>query len=408
MKFFVPSGRAVSSGELLDALRCECGLGAQCLAEITPGFPGTNNLVAVPAAVSPAAPVALALPRGGHTCGLSQACGAVPRLLLLAFIKRRVQELPLLPPRLCPSTAFTMDGLNVSIAFFFLVVGVCQVLRWLSKRLLSHRTHGCLAREFAGSFQLCTSCLELRMLMDIGPWSGGFGLDVVLTLLFLLSAVHGASSDGASANPTVSLQEFLLLESSLAVTVAKLLAQGVGAGTGWAVTRLYWSWELTQLHFIQNLIAPECSSSIRASLPHAAFVEGSCSFLFHLVLLKVRQSHPLCRVPALAAIVTFLTYTAGPFTGAFFNPALATATTFQCSGSSFWDYIQVYWLGPLTGMLVALLLFQGNIPRLFQKNLLYSQKSKYKVPKAKVTAQVEGDKPQRKRKGGKSNSEPRA
>ncbi|XP_038002485.1 aquaporin-12-like isoform X3 [Motacilla alba alba] len=262
-----------------------------------------------------------------------------------------------------------MDGLNVSIAFFFLGFGVCQVLRWLSKRLLSPGTHGCLAREFAGSLQLCMSCLELRMLMEIGPWGGGFGLDVVLTLLFLLSAVHGASLDGASANPTVSLQEFLLLESSLAAVVAKLLAQGVGAGAGWALTRLYWSWELTQLHFIQNLIAPECSSSIRASLPHAAFVEGSCSFLFHLVLLKVRQSHPLYRVPALAATVTFLTY---------------------------------------TGMLAALLLFQGNIPRLFQKNLLYSQKSKYKVPKAKVTAQVEGDKPQKKRKGGKSNSEPRA
>ncbi|NWV45519.1 AQ12B protein, partial [Daphoenositta chrysoptera] len=301
-----------------------------------------------------------------------------------------------------------MDGLNVSIAFFSLVVGVCQVLRWLSKRLLSPRTHGCLAREFAGSLQLCTSCLELRMLMEIGPLGGGFGLDVVLTLLFLLSAVHSASLDRASANPTVSLQEFLLLESSLAATVAKLLAQSVGTGAGWAVTRLYWSWELTQLHFIQNLIAPECGSSIRASLPLAAFVEGSCSFLFHLVLLKVRQRPPLCRVPALAATVTFLTYTAGPFTGAFFNPSLATATTFHCSGSSFWDYIQVYWLGPLTGMLAALLLFQGNIPRLFQKNLLYSQKSKYKVPKAKVTAQVEGDKPQRKRKGGKSNLEPRA
>lgn len=59
-------------------------------------------------------------------------------------------------------------------------------------------------------------------------------------------------------------------------------------------------------------------------------------------------------------------------------------------------------------MLAALLLFQGNIPRLFQKNLLYSRKSKYKVPKAKVTAQVEGEKPQRRKKEGKSNSEPRA
>ncbi|NXW94358.1 AQP12 protein, partial [Alopecoenas beccarii] len=301
-----------------------------------------------------------------------------------------------------------MAGLNVSIAFFFLVVGVCQAFRCLSKRLLCPGAYGCLARELAGSFQLCASCLELRMLVEIGPWGGGFGPDVVLTLLFILFAVHGASFDGASANPTVSLQEFLLLESNLAATAAKLVAQAAGTGTGWAVTKLYWSWELTQFHLIQNLIASECSSSIRASPHHAAFAEGTCSFLFHLVLLKLHQSRPVYRVPALAATVTFLTYTAGPFTGAFFNPALAAATTFHCSGSSFWDYVQVYWLGPLAGMLAALLLYHGNIPRLFQKNLLYSQKSKYKVPKARAAAHVEGSDPRRKGKGEKSSSQHRA
>ncbi|XP_074955676.1 aquaporin-12-like [Phalacrocorax aristotelis] len=301
-----------------------------------------------------------------------------------------------------------MAGLNVSIAFFFLVVGVCQALRWLSKRLLSPEMYGCLAREFAGSLQLCMSCLELRMLAEIGLWGGGFGPDVVLTLLFLLFTLHGASFDGASANPTISLQEFLLLESNLAATAAKLLAQGAGTGMGWAVTKLYWSLELTHFHLIQNLIASECSSSIHTSLHHAAFVEGTCSFLLHLVLLKLQKSHLIYRVPALAATVTFLTYTAGPFTGAFFNPALATATTFYCLGSSFWDYVQVYWLGPLAGMLAALLLYQGNIPRLFQRNLLYSQKNKYKIPKTRVVVHGESDEPCRKRKGEKSNSEPRA
>lgn len=227
--------------------------------------------------------------------------------------KQEVQKLSLLFPAVSiqsfsPTTAFAMAGLNVSIAFFFLVVGVCQVLRQLTKRLLSPGAYGCLARELAGSLQLCMSCLELRMLVEIGPWGGGFGPDVVLTLLFLLFAVHGASFDGASANPTISLQEFLLLESSLAATATKLLAQGAGMGMGWAITKLYWSWELTQFHLIQNLIASECSSSIRTSLHHAAFAEGSCSFLFHLVLLKLRQSHPVYQVPALAATVTFLSY----------------------------------------------------------------------------------------------------
>ncbi|NWX45022.1 AQ12B protein, partial [Steatornis caripensis] len=177
---------------------------------------------------------------------------------------------------------------------------------------------------------------------------------------------------------------------------------------GWAVTKLYWSWELTHFHLIQNLIASECSSSVHTSLRHAAFVEGTCSFLFHLVLLKSRQSSTMYRVPVLAATVTFLTYAAGPFTGAFFNPALATVATFRCSGNSLWDYIQVYWLGPLAGMLAALLLYQGNVPRLFQKNLLYSQKSKYRIPKARGAALGEADEPRQKRKGEKSDSKPRA
>ncbi|NXY75210.1 AQP12 protein, partial [Glareola pratincola] len=308
-----------------------------------------------------------------------------------------------------------MAGLNVSIAFFFLVVGVCQGLRWLSKRLLSPRAYGCLARELAGSLQLCTSCLELRMLLEIGPWGGGFGPDVVLTLLFLLFALHGASFDGASANPTVSLQEFLLLESSLAVTAAKLLAQAAGMGTGWAVTRLYWSWELTHFHLIQNLIASECGSSIRTSLPHAAFVEGTCSFLFHLVLFKLCRSHPIYRVPALAATVTFLTYTAavsGDFSGAELRfgheegcgKGLKTTAWLRRCPMQHTEGLRAL----VSGMLAALLLYQGNVPRLFQKNLFYSQKSKYKIPKARVVAPVENNEPRQKRKGQKSRPEPRA
>ncbi|XP_065603876.1 signal recognition particle receptor subunit beta [Cyrtonyx montezumae] len=122
-----------------------------------------------------------------------------------------------------------MVGLNVSIAFFFLMLGTCEVLRWLSKRLLSPGLLVCLAAELGCSLQLCSGCLELRMLLEIGPW-GGLGLDVVLTLLFLLFAVHAACANGAAANPTVSLQEFLLLECGPMATVAKILAQCTGAG----------------------------------------------------------------------------------------------------------------------------------------------------------------------------------
>ncbi|KYO24792.1 hypothetical protein Y1Q_0014088 [Alligator mississippiensis] len=98
-----------------------------------------------------------------------------------------------------------------------------------------------------------------------------------------------------------------------------------------------------------NLMAFDCSSSIQTSLSQGIYVEGGCSFFFHLVALKFQHSHVLYRVPIVALLVTVLAYTAGLSTGAFYNPALATAVTFHCSGNTLQEYIQVYWLGPLTG-----------------------------------------------------------
>ncbi|CAM4600332.1 aquaporin-12-like [Lepidochelys kempii] len=277
-----------------------------------------------------------------------------------------------------------MAGLNVSIAFFLSVVAICEVVRQVSKRLLPLGVYHDLVRELVSSLQLCACCLELRMLMDIGPWGGGFGPDVILTLHFILYLIHGVSFDGASANPTVSLQEFLVMDSSFVVTAVKLLVQFVGMEAAGILTTHYWSWELTDFHLIQNLMALDCNSSIHTSLYHGIFVEGICSFFFHLVALKFQHNDPWYRAPILAATVTTLAYTAGPFTGAFFNPTLASMVTFHCSGNILQEYIQVYWLGPLTGMLASLLLYQGTIPRLFQKNLLYSPKSKYRTPKGKA------------------------
>ncbi|XP_044522639.1 aquaporin-12-like [Gracilinanus agilis] len=283
-----------------------------------------------------------------------------------------------------------MAGLNVSLCFFFIIVTLCEGARRLSKMFLPQNIYSSFAGELASALQLCACCLELRMLVEIGLWGGGFGPDVVLTLLFLLFLVHGLSFDGASANPAVSIQEFLMMESSLLVTAVKLSAHFMGMKASCVLTNLYWSWELTDFHLIQNLIARDCSSSLRTSVGQGTLVEATCSFFFHLTLLQFQHSLFIYRVTAQALVVTILAYTAGPFTSAFFNPALAFSVTFHCSGNTFLDYMQVYCLGPLAGMVVAILLYQGNIPRFFQRNLFYYQKSKYRVPKGKPASTPNG------------------
>ncbi|KAM7104203.1 aquaporin-12-like [Molossus nigricans] len=277
-----------------------------------------------------------------------------------------------------------MAGLNVSLSFFLATIALCQAARRASRALLPAGACVSFALEAAGAAQLGACCLELRVLAELGPWAGGFGPDLLLTLLFLIFLAHGATFDGASANPTWSLQELLLAEASLPSTLLKLAAQGLGMQAARGLTRLYWAWELSDLHVLQNLMVEHCSSALRTTVAHGTLVEGACAFLFHLTLLRLRRSLPVCRVPAVALLVTGMAYAAGPFTSAFFNPALAASVTFHCPGNTFLEYAQVYWLGPLAGMVLAVLLFHGRLPRLFQRKLLYSQKNKYRTPKGKL------------------------
>ncbi|XP_004033505.4 aquaporin-12B isoform X1 [Gorilla gorilla gorilla] len=283
-----------------------------------------------------------------------------------------------------------MAGLNVSLSFFFATFALCEAARRASKALLPVGAYEVFAREAVGAVQLGACCLEMRTLVELGPWAGDFGPDLLLTLLFLLFLAHGVTLDGASANPTVSLQEFLMAEESLPGTLLKLAAQGLGMQAACTLTRLCWAWELSDLHLLQSLMAQSCSSALRTSVPHGALVEAACAFCFHLTLLHLRHSPPAYSVPAVALLVTVTAYTAGPFTSAFFNPALAASVTFACSGHTLLEYVQVYWLGPLTGMVLAVLLHQGRLPRLFQRNLFYSQKNKYRAPRGKP-APASGD-----------------
>ncbi|XP_030873316.1 aquaporin-12B [Leptonychotes weddellii] len=281
-----------------------------------------------------------------------------------------------------PRSSWSPQGLNVSLSFFA-TFALCQAARRVSKALLPAGTQTSFAREAVGVAQLGACCLEMRMLVELGPWAGAFGPNLLPTLLFL---VHGATCDGAAANPTVSLQELLLAQASLPGTLLTLAAQGLGVQAACTLSRLHWAWELSDLHVLQSLMDAHCSSALRTSAPHGTRWKAPvCAFFFHLTLLRFRNSLPVYRVPVTALLVTVTAHTAGPFTSAFFNPTLATSVTFPCSGLTLLEYTQVYWLGPLTGPVLAVLRYHGRLPRLFQRNLLYNQKNKYRTPRGKRT-----------------------
>ncbi|XP_041913923.1 aquaporin 12 [Alosa sapidissima] len=273
-----------------------------------------------------------------------------------------------------------MSDLNLTLGYFLSVLGLSALLG-----LLLRRRGGRWAdlAEIPAVFSLAACRLEVRTIEELGGWAAGLGPDVTLTILFLTLLAHGASWPVASGNPSVSLQSFLLLDGRPLPTLLRLLLQVAGAHLAWLAASSYWALMLTDMHMIKSLMGSECSSALRTSVLQGGATEAGCSLTFHLLLLSLQQRSAFLRVPLLALYLTFLSFAASGSSSGFANPALAYAVTFNCPGFSLLQYALVYWLGPLVGMTLALFFYMGHVPRLFSKNLLYSPKSRFRIPKKK-------------------------
>nr|QGA30449.1 aquaporin 12 [Lateolabrax maculatus] len=270
-----------------------------------------------------------------------------------------------------------MSGLNASLGYFLAVVISVALVR----TLLNKWPRVSFILEFASSFMLVACWLEIQTIVEVGQWAGGLGPDVTVTMLFVVLLTHGVICGGASGNPTLVVLKFLQLEDTTLPTLLAVAAQFLGAHLALLAAVYYWSLELTDMHMIKNLMARECSTSLLVSLPQGFFTECVCALILHLVHLSLQRRSALIRVPLIAVLLTFLSHTARGFTSAYMNPSLAYGLTFHCPGFTITEYAVVYWLGSLTGMTLALLLYMGHIPRIFAKNLLYSQKTRFRVPK---------------------------
>ncbi|KAM9383729.1 aquaporin 12 [Pholidichthys leucotaenia] len=270
-----------------------------------------------------------------------------------------------------------MSGLNASFGYF-----VATVVFAISVRILFKKwPRFSFISEFASSFMLVACWLEVQTIVEVGQWAGSLGPDVTVTMLFVVLLTHGVACGDTLGNPSLAVQRFLQLEATTLPTLLAVAAQFAGAHLALLAAVYYWSLELTDMHMIKNLMARDCSTSLLVSVLQGFFTELACALTFHLLHLNLRCRNFFIRVPLIAMLLTFLSYTARSYTSAYMNPSLAYGLTFYCSGFTFADYAVVYWLGPLTGMALAVFLYMGHIPRIFAKNLTIFQKTRFKSPK---------------------------
>ncbi|KAI5609874.1 aquaporin-like [Silurus asotus] len=274
-----------------------------------------------------------------------------------------------------------MTGLNVTLGYFISVAVGCGFANAL---VTQRRPRWRFLSEFIAAFALAACRLEVQTISEIGQWAEGLGQDVTLTMLFLALTVHGVIMQGVTGNPSVTLMGYLQKETGAVSSSLSIVGQLGGAHLALLFAGWYWGMELTDMHMIKVMMMTQCSSSLNVSLVQGTITEAVSAMLFYLVDLSLRRRSQLLRIPILSMLLTFLYYTGNNYTAAFVNPSLAYALTFKCPGHTFWEYAVVYWIGPVIGMTLALLVYMGNIPLLFTKNLLYSKKTQVRLPKRKT------------------------
>ena len=177
-----------------------------------------------------------------------------------------------------------------------------------------------------------------------GGFIGNTGIAIAFGLVVMAMILVFGSISGAHINPAVTLVLWLVLRFPVNQLFAYIVAQFAGA---------------VAASLLLFLLFPD-SSTLGATIPSGevwvSFVlEVILGFILMLVIIIFVTG--ISRKPALAGItiggvVLLEALFAGPITGASMNPARSLAPAFV-SGNT--EFIWLYVLAPLTGMLLAVL-----------------------------------------------------
>ncbi|MEE6508721.1 hypothetical protein FKM82_022692 [Ascaphus truei] len=251
-----------------------------------------------------------------------------------------------------------MEILGGSAVLVTGTVLLCGTARAVCRSRLPDGLSQQLALEVVSTVQLCCCVRELALLGGQGELHPAASL----FLTYLVSLVHGLSCGGAACNPCGSLEQYLRGEAPAGGTALGVSAQLGGALLCRLLMPALWSLQLSPLH--RQGTGSDCHSALRTSLLSGAAVEMACTLCLFCLLRNLERVQPAYRPHLVSLLITGLVYTGGHLTGAVFNPALAFSIMFHCKGNTLFEYAFVYWIGPIIGMVLSVILFDKCIPRL--------------------------------------------
>ena len=242
-----------------------------------------------------------------------------------------------------------MEVVIWSLAVLAITITLAQILRRILRTVLREEIFK-IVDEFLAAMQCSIGILECGVVSGaFGPWS----LVSIMSVFIFSTVKHFTFIRGKYVgNPCCFIDRFYnagkICPDSPAFIIANVGAQLLGALLAHPVSRLLWGKTYSTHH--TTVMFAECRSTLEVPFLYGFGVEFFTTF----VAWASDSITPIIwKPPTRSAVSMSLALFFKGTSGAWMNPALATAHTLNCTGhDNPWEHFVAYWLGPYMAVIV--------------------------------------------------------
>ncbi|XP_072013172.1 aquaporin-12-like [Amphiura filiformis] len=228
--------------------------------------------------------------------------------------------------------------------FVFLSTELCEVARFICRRVVP-KDYYIYAAEFIATFQLVAGIMEGDIILEeFGTvWYG-----LYLWLLFMSESI--TFDGGATASVCTIWQDVFAKEpgSSVSHGLVVTVSQVLGGQLAFPYVKRLWQTSPTSRHGNKwaYLLKHHCDSALKATILGGCFAEALATFTYYFACLYKPKGR-MGEMMSDSLIQVIIILIGLEWTGMMFNPALASALTFNCRDHPFIEHFTVYWIAPL-------------------------------------------------------------
>ncbi|CAM1294661.1 AQP11 (predicted) [Pycnogonum litorale] len=227
------------------------------------------------------------------------------------------------------------------LSVLFLHCGLSKYLRDFATTKLP-RIPRIVCDEFLCTMEISCVCAEIAIIRL------ALGDRCFVTVLFVVNVWWSNSFGTSTANPVIPLMDVLYDGGDVVLAACRLLGQFAAVPFAIRFSKIVWFWGLLKEHS-ELYDEASCQTDIQIWFGLAAIVELLITFTDATVRTITTSYKPEVECLLNSGVTTFLVYFAFSLSGGYFNPILATALTYGCSGSSFREHLMVYWISAIMG-----------------------------------------------------------